>query len=280
MTLRFDAPLPETVRLPSASIPEIPPPEALVHAVRATRRGWEMAGRRARVRLGGVQGVERIDGDGTTLLEAVEVVGGVGANALLGPRTTRREVMFPGGSVQETVLIPDALPGALLQWAPMGPAGPRVLPLRIRLPGVSRDGAVHRGPGTLWVALEGTGVLLHLPGSDALAELVQEEDHWAVRWDLPLENAPATLLVMAAPEGARWASPSALAGAGAHHRRGEIMALGGRRARSRAGDGGRGPGPGTPLEPGGCAAEHPLTCRPAPGGRGHPVQRAQWSRRR
>jgi len=228
VTLRFDhASLPDSVRLPSAPIPEIPPPEALVHAVRATRRVWEMGGRRARVRLGGIQGVELLEGDGATLLEAVEVVGGVGANVLLGPRTTRREVIIPGGSVQETVLIPDALPGALLQWSPAGPKCPRAVPLRMRLPGASIGGAAHRGPGTLWVALDGTGLLLHLPGCEARAELVEEAGHWAIRWDLPMGAQPTTLLVMAAPEGARWASPKALSGAAAHHRRGEIVALGG-----------------------------------------------------
>jgi hypothetical protein len=185
-----------------------------------------MGGRRARVRLTGLQGVRGIEGDGATLTGAVEVIGATGANLLLGPRTTRREVMIPGGALHETVVMPDALPGVVLQWSTPASSGPRELPLRIELPGTPVEGHVHRGPGTLWVGRAGAGVLLHAPGSDAWPEVVEDGENSAVRWDLPLRGGPATLLVLAAPEDARWASPTALAGVIAHYRRGEIMARG------------------------------------------------------
>lgn len=221
-----NAALPPSLRLPTTAVPPVPAPEALVHAMRADAREWSMSARRARVRLTGLSGVRGIEGDGAPLSGAVEVVGATGANLLLGPRTTRREVVIPGGALHETVVVPDALPGVVLQWSTPAPSGPRELPLRIELPAGPQEGHLHRGAGTLWVGRPTAGVLLHAPGCDVEPEMVRDGEDWVVRWDLPLRDGPATLLVMAAPEGTRWASPTALSGATAHYRRGEIMARG------------------------------------------------------
>ena len=221
-----NAALPEAVRLPSGPIPEVPPPEALVCPRRADDRPWTMSGRRARVILDGIGGVQRVEGDGGRLLDGVEVVGATGANVLLGPRCTRRELVLPGGSLSATVLVPDALPGVVLQWTGRAPGAPRELPLRLLLPRGLEVRHLHRGPGILWVSGAAGGILLHAPGVDAVPRASSEDGGTAIRWDLPLRDGPATLLVMAAPEGERWTSLQALAGAAAHHRRGEILALG------------------------------------------------------
>lgn len=220
-----NAELPDSLRLPSTPVAPIPAPEALVFPSRADGREWAMSGRRARARITGVRGVRAVEGDGALLTGAVEVVGATGANALLSPRTTRREVMIPGGGLHETVVVPEALPGVVLQWVPSA-SGPRELPLRIVVPGPPDDGRIHTGPGLQWIGRGDAGVLLLTPGCEAPPELRRDGEEWVVRWNLPLGQGAVSLLVMAAPEGIRWASPTALAGAAAHYRRGEIMARG------------------------------------------------------
>ncbi|MEJ2539647.1 MAG: hypothetical protein P8188_06715 [Gemmatimonadota bacterium] len=220
------AELPTRPRLPGPIVPPIPGPEVLVHAGRADRRPWEMSGRRARLRLDGLTGVGEVEGDGRLLLTRIEVVGATGANILLGPRTSRREVVLPGGSLRETSLVPDLLPGAIVQWTGEGAAGHRPIPLRLVLPEGLARGSAHEAPGLLWVGRGDDGVLLHAPGSESVPELVGSGADWSVRWDLSPGEGPATLLVMAAPERGDWTSLPALAGVAAHHRRGEIMARG------------------------------------------------------
>ena len=219
------ADLPASVRLPPGPIPEIPPPEALVCARRADDTPWAMAGRRARVVSDGLGGVSGVEGDGVPLVGRVEVVGGTGANLLVGPRCTRRELVLPGGSLTETVLVPDALPGAVLQWSAGAPGVPREVPVRLALAEGDLE-RVHVADELLWVGGPGRGLLLHAPGSRSVPRLVDEDGGLAVRWDLPIREGPATVLVLAAPEGEPWTSLPALAGVGAHHRRGELLARG------------------------------------------------------
>lgn len=246
MTARLlEVEFPRAVRLPAGAVPAIPPPEALAHAARADGERHGLSARRVRVHLSGVRGVERVEGDGVVLVEDLRVEGAAGANLLVGPRSSRRECFTPAGSLLESVQIPDALPGIVVQWSVPGAAGagggaaggasgpPLRLTARL-LPGVEAPGdadreiRLHRAPGLLWVGRGEAGVLLCVPGGEALPDVRLRDGAVALGWDLPAGSPqePLTLLLQAAPPDAVWTAPTALAGVAAHARRGEAAAWG------------------------------------------------------
>ncbi|HSG48244.1 MAG TPA: hypothetical protein VLA43_10560, partial [Longimicrobiales bacterium] len=182
--------LPRAVRLPAGAVPPIPPPQALVHAARAGAEVHDLAARRVRVLLSGTRGVERVEGDGIPLAAALGIHGATGANLLVGPRGARRECFAPAGGLLETVQLPEALPGILIQWTPAGAPpsrGGRLLLSACLLPLAADTAEVrfHRAPGLLWVARGDTGVLLTLPGVGAVPDLRLRNGEILVEWDLP-----------------------------------------------------------------------------------------------
>lgn len=242
MTPRLlEVPLPRAVRLPAGAVPPIPPAHALAHAARADGARYDLGGRRVRVLLSGTGGVERLEGDGVALAAALGVEGAAGANLLVAPRSARRECFARAGSLLESLQLPEALPGIVVQWAAPGGAGASSPAARVRArllpdagPGEVR---IHRAPGLAWISRGSVGVLLCVPGGDDPGtagpttpppEVALRDGEIHLAWDLPLgsPDAPLTLLVMAAPPEGVWPALPALAGVPAHHRRGESAAWG------------------------------------------------------
>ncbi|HSG46385.1 MAG TPA: hypothetical protein VLA43_01100, partial [Longimicrobiales bacterium] len=131
--------------------------------------------------------------------------------------------------------LPDALPGILVQWRAQSPGGS--VPLRLTavlLPPTDAPAAgsatlrFHAAPGLLWVARGDAGVLLCVPGAGAVPEIRTRDGEILLDWDLSFGSpgAPLTLLLQAAPPEGVWPALAALAGATAHHRRGEAASLG------------------------------------------------------
>lgn len=227
-----EQPLPHAVRLPSRAPETVPAPSALALPCPADDRPYELAARRVRVRWTGLRGVELVAADGHAILGPVRMPGAVGANAVVAPRSAVRECFLGGRALRETVQLPEALPGVVVQWVPGAGSGPGVL-LEVDLlptasPVEAGDMDARRLPGALWVARAERGVLLHLPGTDAHWELRVDGARLvaSTRIDSSPEATPLTLLAQFAPPHERWTSPEALAGVVAHHRRGEACAWG------------------------------------------------------
>lgn len=228
--------LPRPVRLPESPPPAIPAPEALAAALRGDSSQLELSSRRVRVLLTGVGGLIRLEGDGSALLASLTAEGAAGANLLLGPRTASRECYSPGGGLRESVLIPEALPGAVVQWTWTGAAPSAGLRLSAELLPAAVPGeapaeggvALHRAPGLLWIARDGAGVLLHAPGQGSVPEVRDQDGRLLLTWTLDrvTPGDPVTLLVQGAPPEGAWPSLTALAGVDAHHLRGEAAARG------------------------------------------------------
>ncbi len=245
MTFRLtEVELPRHVRLSTAALPPLAAPERLAHPRRADDSILELSARRVRVGITGTGGIRFLEGDGVALTGPVRAHGAAGANLLAGPRGARRECFTPSGGLLESVQLPENLPGALVQWTRTGPAPDPSAPLEITVelpPSARRRGGrpgsgpdqgpipiqYHRAPGLLWVAWADRGVLMISPGSDHLPELTHPEGALVARWRFPLaQGDPVGLLLQAAPPGASWTSPGALAGAAAHYRRGEDASWG------------------------------------------------------
>lgn len=243
MSTLASVPLPHPVRIPP-SVPRIDPPQALAAALRADGRVWELGGRRCRIRISGTGGVERVVADGAPICGRIGVEGLTGANVIASPRLVRRECYGPGGGCAESLLVPDALPGAVLQWEP-GPGAPTPAAVDLELlPPATASGSAaapsepvhqvaapsalvhHAAPGLLWVSDGRRGVLVCAPGSSAPPHVREEGGRTLAR--VPLAPGPddprSTLLVVAAPPDAPWAPPAALAGVKAHGRRAELDA--------------------------------------------------------
>lgn len=235
-------PLPRPVRLPDGPPEPVDPPDALAHPAPATPAAFELCGRRVRVVLSGTRGVETLEADGVPLLRDLGVAGAAGANLLAGPRTARRECFAGGRSVVETVLVPEALPGCVVQWSHVdahAAAPPPVVITAQILPPPDGDAEgdaprdeeptrIHAAPGLLWVSRGDRGLLLHVPGCSGSPTVTVEEGRLLVAWRIEglAPGTPVTLLAQAAPPEAPWTSPKALAGLRAHHLRGESASLG------------------------------------------------------
>lgn len=253
--------LPRPLQLPNAPVPVIAEPEALLHRERATGAIWHLAGRRTQLKASGLNGVEGMDADGQSALGPLSLVGLTGANLSIAPRGYRRECFLGAASVMERVVVPEMLPGIVVQWdfrsasvrpdqvtvrATLLPAAVRTDPLHdgtevTGIDGAGADdpgadtgteGGVHTDSGVLWVARGDQGVLLTVPApthdSDTPpAQATAGPTAVLVEWvlDVP-EDGVLTLLVQGAPPERRWTSPRALAGVDAHHTRGEAAAVG------------------------------------------------------
>lgn len=237
--------LPRRVRLPSGAAEPLAGPGVLAHPTPAHGSPLDLSSRRVRVILSGSGGTELLEADGQPLLARPGIAGAVGANLLVGPRTARRECFVQGGSIVETVQLPEALPGAALQWVRSASDDWASIPLRIsaevlpdpgtaprsgRGEGGTESGTVHfhADPGILWVARGERGVLLHVRGCSTVPELHARDDRLVLSWEMEglHPGDPLTLLVQAAPPESAWTSLTALAGTAAHHRRGEAAAWG------------------------------------------------------
>lgn len=241
-------PPPRPIQLPPSPVPLIPEPETLLHRERASGAAWHLAGRRAQLRLSGLGGVEGIDLDGRSVTGRVALADLTGANLSLAPRGYRRECFAGPASVMERVVVPEMLPGVVIQWDFSSAATrPGLVTLQATLlPGhgpaedasENADGevAVHTDPGLIWMARGDLGVLLMAPhlaaaGTDAgeLPEpsLIEGAEAVLLEWALPVpEDGLITVLLQFAPREGRWTSPRALAGVEAHHIRGEAAAIG------------------------------------------------------
>lgn len=225
--------LPVALRPPGA-VPALPAPERLAHASRADGALHELSARRVRVGLTGVGGLRWLEGDGIPLAGKVGLQAATGANLLVAPRATRRELFGPAGGMLEALQLPEALPGVILQWSRTGPgAGAEATLELLLLPeeGGGKERAptlIHAAPGLLWLAREDRGVLVLLPGEESTPELEAGPQGVGVRFPLTLPggDTPLTLLLQSAPPSGGWTAPGALAGVQAHHRRGEAAAWG------------------------------------------------------
>lgn len=228
-----DAVLPRRVSAPAGPLEIIPEPMELAHARPADGGIFRLGARRAALHLSGTRGLTALTGDGVPLLE--ELAAGAGANLLAGPRSYRRETVVDGAPLMEAGVLPELLPGAVLQWWPTTGRHPADLGLTAVLPlDAPPDGPVrvHRDGGLLWVSRGEEGVLLQaIPASEGVevpaAELTPHPRGARLSWSLPLgTDGPVSLLVQAAPPGRTWTHLRPLAGVTAHHRRGEDAAVG------------------------------------------------------
>lgn len=228
-----DADLPRAVTRPGGPLDTIPEPVRLAHARPADGGVVRLAARRAALHLSGTRGLTSLAGDGVPLLEELRI--GAGANLLVGPRSFRRETVVDGVPVMEAGVLPELLPGGVLQWWATTDHGPGEIHLEAVLPldgGSSDPARVHQDGGLLWVARGEEGVLLQvIPAADGAElpspELSSHPRGARLAWSLPLAaGAPLSLLVQAAPTDRTWTHLRPLAGVGAHHRRGEDAAVG------------------------------------------------------
>ena len=235
MTQRLtEAALPREVRIPDSPLDAVPAPETLSHPLRAQGDRVELSARRVRAVLSGTEGIQWLEGDGRALVANLLVEGASAANLVVSPRSARRECFAGGTGFMEVLQIPEALPGAVIQWQWNSPEPLASLPVRFRvLPRrTGEEGEplhFHRAPGLLWVGQGDDGVLVAAPGSLALPLIRRTGRVVQVEWDLPRDedpSVPVSLLIQSAPPDAPWTNPGALAAVAAHFRRGEEAAAG------------------------------------------------------
>jgi hypothetical protein len=99
------------------------PGSPLARAAPAGASLFSLVGRRATAWGLGTRGIQELRAGRWTLLGRLETGLGVAAGIVVGPSSIRREVVGPGGSLLETVLIPVDVSGGILQWT--RPAGAR-----------------------------------------------------------------------------------------------------------------------------------------------------------
>jgi hypothetical protein len=185
-----------------------------------------LAGRRSTVEAQGLGGVRRITADGAPLTRAIHVGGPTAANVASTPRSLSRERIGATGALRETVLVPERLPGAVVQWT--GDVSPNPLTVEVQLPAGSTTGAdrYRAEGGTLrWTTSpDGTGGVLQLCGDpDGEWVLVEREGGWWAHISFAVgPDTPATLLASAIGDPERLPSLAALAAVRAHRRRDEL----------------------------------------------------------
>lgn len=122
------------------------------------------------VRASQLRGVMLTEAEGEPLTGPISLAGPPAANVLVTPRSLTRELAGPGGSCSETLLVPERLPGLVLQWSGWSPDEGWPLevhllvdqPERIRCEGgtlrIARDSTADASDGEL----ETPGVVIHL----------------------------------------------------------------------------------------------------------------------
>ncbi len=203
---------------------EIPPPrDGLVRASRADGRERVFAGARSLVRANGLAGVVSVETGGGALTGPIRLAAPPAANLLATPRTLVRERVGAGGGLRETLVVPERLPGAVIQWAGDAPARGWVLDVELPL-APSPDTRVRvDGPLLRWAAgSEGAGGVLQLTGpvDGAGWTLMVEQGRARARIAIhPHAQHPVTLLLSAVEAHDRLPSLPALGAVSAHRRR-------------------------------------------------------------
>jgi hypothetical protein len=212
---------------PAGPVRPVPLPAAgLIRHGRASDRPIVLAGRRATVEAQALRGVGRITADGTPLTGPVHCTGPAAANVVSTPRSLIRECIGAGGGLRETVLVPERLPGAVIQWTASALMGR--LTLDVQLPAVSMaGGGRYRAEGGMlrWSASPGPrGGVFQLCGvGDEAWVVVERDDGWWAQISFGLDpDSPATLLAAAVGDPDRLPSLPALAAVRAHRRRDEL----------------------------------------------------------
>lgn len=213
------------LQLPAPPRPPAPVPEPrgpLVRAAPADGDPVVCGARRVLVRASGLHGILVAEADGAPLVGRVALGAPPAANLLATPRSLTREIAAAGGSVREVLLVPERLPGFVVQWTGWSPT--EGWPLTVELL-AGPEGRVRHEGATLRVAdAEGGGVVLHLAGaSDAAWQVVEAGGRPAARITVrPGPEAPVTLLVDRVEAGQRLPSLPALAALAAHRTRDDL----------------------------------------------------------
>ena len=195
------------------------------------------------VRASQLRGVMLTEAEGEPLTGPISLAGPPAANVLVTPRSLTRELAGPGGSCTETLLVPERLPGLVLQWSGWSPD--EGWPLEVHLL-VDQPERIRCEGGTLRIArgstadasdgeLETPGVVIHLSqaSDDAphgegtsgprLWEWTAGADGVVARTRVRCTpTTPVTLLVHAIEPVRRLPSLAALAAVGAHRTRDDL----------------------------------------------------------
>jgi hypothetical protein len=203
-----------------AAVAEIPEAEGgLIRAGRAVGDDLVLAGHRARVHCSGLNGVERAVADGSDLTGPIRFMAPPAANLLATPRSLTLERVGASAALKETILVPERLPGFVIQWVGSAP-DPAV---SIELPEDARR--VHAdGPRLRWARAEDDsgGLLVWASAGDRPRFDVDVEGPNPRRVTVrpgSAEGQPVTLLVTAVGADTRLPSLPALAAVAAHRRR-------------------------------------------------------------
>lgn len=218
--LVFDLALPRPASDPG---PVAPPRDGLVRATRADGRQLALAGVRAVVRASGLGGVFEVTAGETRVTGPIHLAAAPAANALVTPRTLVRERVGAGGGLRETVVVPERLPGAVLQWIGDAPRDGYVLDVDLPLSEVAQPRVRVEGALLRWVTdPSGRGGVLQIIGPvdpDGWTLAVEQGSPRARITIHPRPDRPVTLLASAVVDGDRLPSLPALGALAAHHRR-------------------------------------------------------------
>ena len=164
-------------------------------------------------------------GDDRSGTGAWDLDGWVGATTLRGPRSIRRELTGPGGTLLETLVVPERLPGIVVQYERIaGPADAAPTRLRIDVLPESAEVVARADGGRAVAVADGTRVSMVVAGPDP-AVVTIDGDALGIEVPLPI-GVPVSVLVMVDPADARGASFAALGAVDAHRRRAELDAVG------------------------------------------------------
>lgn len=252
-----DLPLPPA----TAGSERLAAPDTLAQASAALDAVRELSGRRTQIVLNLRHGIQAFSADGMAGTGAWHWVDAVGATVVRAPRMVRRELASPIGTLLETVVVPDGLPGLIVQIERIaGPADAGPLRLRIQLPAAGTEAfwSFNQQDGAIVLSDGARRLSLGVSGASGAAGV--SADGAALSWEVGQENTlistdgaseggpgsnvrgdntttlvlsldltvgePVTILVMLDAEGERGASLPALAALPAHHRRAELDADG------------------------------------------------------
>ena len=206
------------------SVPPIPEVEGgLVRAGRAEGGPLLLAGRRSTARVHPLRGVAAVTADELPLCGAMRLNVAPAANLLATPRSATLERVGSGGTLLETVLVPERLPGVVVQWT--GAAGAAGVRLEVELPRAATRVHVD-GPRLRWAGSsdDGGGVWV-LASTGARPEwtlLDDDPESGVVRAGavIPVSAGESSTLVMSGvAAGTRLPSLTALAAVAAHRLR-------------------------------------------------------------
>lgn len=205
-------------------------PEVLAQAGPATDGQFELSGRRARLVVSPRTGVIGFSGDGQTGTGAWSWEEAVGATLVRAPRMVRRELASRIGTVIETLVVPDGLPGMIMQVERLaGPADAAPLQLTIELlPADEVDATLQfNQDGGALVLTDGRRRVTICSSLPELATTWHDTREQTLLLDVPLPaGEPVTFVMMLDDEGERAASIPALAALTAHQRRAQLDADG------------------------------------------------------